>query len=123
MPKNIKNWLDKYQPKIKIVFLIYFFVLAWLLLRPSGNGGLFSEFSYNDKLVHAVTFFLLTLLACLSFPKIHSLIFLFIFTVYGIIIEFLQEYMNMGRSFEYSDMFADFVGCLLALIPIYIIKR
>jgi VanZ family protein len=55
-----------------------------------------------------------------SFPKKNLVIFLIIFTLYGILIEFLQEYMKVGRTFEYSDMLADFIGCLLGMITIRI---
>ncbi len=35
---------------------------------------------------------------------------------YGIAMEFVQEYLKNGRSFDVKDMIADGIGCALALL-------
>lgn len=115
----------KNQPWIRILFCFYALTLTWLLLRKSGKRDLTLldidfGFLYNDKVTHTFAFLLLTLLGVYAFPKVKPLFFVVIFTAYGVLIEFLQEYMALGRSFEYTDMLSDFTGCLLALIIIRI---
>jgi VanZ family protein len=114
MLKNIKNWLVKNQITINITLYIYFFILTWLLLKPARENESLKLFSsvYNDKVVHTIAFFGLSLLG-ISVQKKNPILLVAIFTLYGILIELLQDYMKMGRTFEYMDILADFVGCLL----------
>ena len=78
-----------------------------------------------DKLVHIALFFILVVLWCwavaelkisylskfLSFVIVAQTWFL-----YGIAMEFVQEYLKNGRSYDVKDMIADGIGCGLALI-------
>ncbi len=127
MQKNIKIWLAKHTAGIRILFWLYAVTLTWLLLRRSQKKDLELlnidfGFLYNDKIVHTTTFLLLTLLGIFSFSRTKPIIFVIIFTVYGILIEFLQGYMKLGRTFEYSDMLCDFIGCLIGLTITKIIQ-
>ena len=115
MLKNIKNWLVEHHKKIRLILIIYFCILTWLLLRaPKGNKE-FLKFIplYNDKLIHMLTFLGLSLLAKIAYPKKNQCLIIVLGTLYGIIIEFFQEYMKLGRTFEYSDMIADCLGCII----------
>ena len=38
------------------------------------------------------------------------------FIAYGICVEFIQKYLNEGRSFDYTDMIADAVGCVVGSV-------
>lgn len=115
MLKTIKNCLLKQYKKVRIILFLYFGILTWLLLRaPQGNKNLLNYFPhFSDKLIHTLTFLGLVFLAKISFPKKNQLLIIGTGTFYGILIEFLQEYMKLGRTFEYSDMVADFIGCII----------
>ena len=101
MLKNIKNWLVEYHKKIRFILIIYFCILTWLLLRaPKGNKE-FLKFMplYNDKLIHMLTFLGLSLLAKIAYPKKNQFLIIVLGTLYGIIIEFLQDNIKLGRTF------------------------
>lgn len=114
MLKTIKNWLLKRYKNVRIILFLYFGILTWLLLRaPQNEVKFFNFFSQlNDKVVHVISFIGLSFLAKISFPKKNQLLIIGTSTLYGILIEFLQEYMKLGRTFEYSDMVADCIGCI-----------
>ncbi|MBH2005053.1 MAG: VanZ family protein [Sphingobacteriia bacterium] len=79
---------------------------------------------YMDKYVHAAIFFTLCYTAAAAIygftgKKIGGLFALIIaglFLSYGIGVEFYQEQVVEGRSFEWADIMADASGCLLFLI-------
>jgi VanZ family protein len=122
MLKNIKNWLIKHYKKIRIILFLYFCILTWLLLRaPQGNKQLLKYIPiFNDKLIHTISFIGLSFLAKIVYPQKNQLQIISIGTCYGILIEFLQEYMKLGRTFEYFDMVADCIGCIIGS---YIAKK
>jgi len=122
MQKNIKSWLDNSVPKLRILFFIYFALLTWLLVKPS-LGAIEQDFLYlplfNDKVAHTGTFSLLTILGIFAFPRVQKLWLILIFTLYGVIIEYIQR--EVGRDFDYFDMLADFIGCVLGAVFIWIL--
>lgn len=78
-----------------------------------------------DKLVHIALFFILVALWCwgiagLRLSYLNKLLFFVIVAQlwfqYGIAMEFVQEYLKNGRSFELRDMIADGIGCGAALL-------
>ncbi len=97
--------------------------IIWLTLspRPLGDTGI-SLFPGADKLAHAILFggFAVCMLVdwrrycpCrrnMARRVVLSVAFSFLF---GIVIEFMQGWMNLGRSFDVADIGADFVGCIL----------
>ena len=82
------------------------------------------EFSVNslDKVLHFLCFSYLTLITWLSRILNKELHVYVIVLAYGILIEIAQRYLPY-RSFEYLDIFADFVGVIAGLIIIKIIKN
>jgi len=78
-----------------------------------------------DKIVHAGLFFVLVALWCWAVAELKisylSKFLLFIIVAqtwffYGIAMEFVQEYLQNGRSYDVKDMIADGIGCGLALL-------
>ena len=78
-----------------------------------------------DKIVHIILFFILVALWCWAVAelKISYLSKFLSFTIvaqtwflYGIAMEFVQEYLKNGRSYDVKDMIADGIGCGLALL-------
>ena len=96
------------------------FITSSCLLPPS----LFKPFTFEsllglDKLIHLVLYFVFVQLWTLSLEIINrrnKLIILLIGIIYGILIEFMQSAMNIGRGFEIDDMIANTLGCILGII-------
>lgn len=102
-------------------------VILWLTLAPDPVGETHvSLFPGADKVVHACMFGGLTLCFCLDYVKWKkqptedptATFFLcgLIAACIGIGIEFLQEAMSLGRSFELWDMVSDTAGALIAFL-------
>ena len=81
-----------------------------------------SSFNFLDKVLHFLCFIYLTLVTWLSRILNKDLHVYVIVLAYGILIEIIQRFLP-HRSFEYSDIFADFVGIIVGLIIIKIFKN
>ena len=80
-----------------------------------------SSVSFSDKLLHFFCFLYLTILSWLSRIISTELWLYVIVLAYGILIEIIQIYIPY-RSFEFLDIFADFLGILAAIIFINFLK-
>ena len=101
--------------------------LTFLLLLP-GNDLEASDWweTYKiDKLVHIVTFTILSLSTSITLSKLRVLIdtnyrlmtlILVVCTIFGTILEFLQQELRVGRSAELLDIVADCIGVLLGFV-------
>lgn len=101
--------------------------LTFLLLLP-GNDLEASDWweTYKiDKLVHIVTFSILSLSTSITLSKLRVLIdtnyrlmtlILVVCTIFGTILEFLQQELRVGRSAELLDIVADCIGVLLGFV-------
>lgn len=75
-----------------------------------------------DKLVHFGMYFILSTVLVFDFSKIQKvnfklLFYIFLFSVsYGILMEFMQEYVFIKRSASFYDSLANTVGSVVALI-------
>ncbi len=84
-------------------------------------------FPHVDKLFHFVFYFGMIHLSltynmlCNVSSLIKGLTILLILSL-GIVIEYLQEYLNKGRSFSVEDMFANTLGLLFGIILFYILE-
>ena len=113
------------------------FTTYLLVIPSSGDSGKFrrwlEEFGLDeylkefeaDKIVHIILFFILVALWCWAVAELKisylSKFLSFIIVAqtwffYGIAMEFVQEYLKNGRSFDVKDMIADGIGCGLALL-------
>ena len=115
---------------------ISFIASVVLLTLPANylpHTGLFGIANF-DKLVHFGMFFMLTVLFCLPFLKssanISSITSTFNRVVlgvilYGIIMEFVQKYFTLGRSFDLIDILFDGLGTVAGLVAIrrYSLKK
>jgi hypothetical protein len=116
--------------------LSWLFLTTYLLVMPSDAGGLIQlirrwrleEYLVGleaDKIVHVGLFFVLVALWCWAVAELKisylSKFLSFIIVAqtwffYGIAMEFVQEYLQNGRSYDVKDMIADGIGCGLALL-------
>ena len=83
-------WLARVHAD-KVVHVVLFFILGFLFSRP------FTKTSLNKR--NREQWFL-----CIALSGL----------VYATIMEFVQEYWLVNRSFEYGDIVAGAGGCLLA---------
>lgn len=103
------------------------FIASSCLLPPS----LFKPFTFQSlfglyKLIHLVLYFVFVQLWALNLKKINwknKLVILLIGITYGILIEFMQSTMNIGRSYEIDDMIANTLGCILGIIFLTITQK
>lgn len=108
--------------------------ILWATLSPSPAGDIeVPLFPGADKVVHALMFGALTLCVCFDLgiwrggkrclaagvPWIAAVASTFV----GVAIEYLQRGMNLGRSFEPTDMLADLAGAAAAatIVSIHLI--
>ena len=123
--------------KIRIIRYLYYFSLTGLLVLYLFPGSLIGYFLYGDfskqpdmipnpmgtSINHALAFFYLSILGLISYMKEagfnQTLIFL-------IILSLLLELFHLvipNRSFQSLDLFANFLGTLLAIVIIFFYKR
>lgn len=104
----------------KIAAIAWFGVVNYLFFSPStGIPSIsFFQFKGSDKLIHGLLFFVGTLIYTKAFaPKYTSTKMLgFYLFIYGVLVEFAQEYFTTTRSFDWIDILADAIGIAFALI-------
>ena len=103
--------------------IVTILVILWLTLAPRPLGEESPKlFPGADKVVHGIMFGYLTIMMALDWQRKHHWKIVYPRRVFlgatlsallGILIEFAQESMNMGRGFEYADMAADTIGAFV----------
>ncbi len=107
---------------------VLFFLITILLLTLPGSSfprSHFFDIAYFDKWVHIGLFGILCFL--FSYPitlqsitdnkkKYWFWVILFLGIGYGILMEFVQKYWVVNRSFDLLDMVADAIGSSLAFL-------
>ena len=113
---------------VRILFsILYLGVVAGLSLMPSDDVPSLKLFSGFDKVAHGCMYFGLTILACWTFhaeEKKMFIVYIVLFSVsWGLLMEFSQLEMMLGRAFEWIDELANSVGALLGAAVYLIIVR
>ena len=80
-----------------------------------------SSINFSDKLLHFFCFLYLIIISWLSRIINNELWLYVIVLAYGILIEIIQIYIPY-RSFEFLDIFADFLGVLVGNFLIILLK-
>jgi VanZ family protein len=117
--------------KAHILALFYTLFLATSLLLPASA---FQKFTFTsllelDKLIHFIIFFLfetLWLLAVIQKKSITSKTkaqYLIVGICYGVLLEFLQSTSAFERSFEYGDVIANTLGCILGVLSFTVVLK
>ena len=123
------NFFSKY----KFIFYLFNFLLILLYLYP---GSLFGCFLYNDcKLQpqitadfiistnHLYSYIVLSIIGFLTYRKNNQFNILSIYLIFlSIVLEVLQ-YFVPNRSFEFSDLFGNLAGVIIAIIIFYFFKK
>jgi VanZ family protein len=111
--------------------ILWFIITTVLLVLPGPDipSVGFLDIIYFDKWVHAGLFGGMTFLFSLPFFwKLNAtkklLIYIAIVCVlYGVAMEYVQKYIAFERDFDYFDMVADGVGCIIGYFASAILKR
>lgn len=94
---------------LAVLFTMYEMIIPNPVAAPRMVNG--------DKLLHALAFFVLTLLTDMSFPPVRLLVQKLLFLVsFGVFIECVQAYLPW-RSADASDFLADCIGIACYLVP------
>lgn len=98
--------------------------ILWLTLSPSPLGEEeIPLFTGADKLVHGIMFFGLSITLMLDTARVSRrgslgvaamAAIAIVATGIGVLIEYLQDWMQLGRSFDVIDMWCDAAGALAA---------
>ena len=122
--------------------LLFTILTLVLFLMPTAGIPKSTSFPGVNELAHIILFAILTIILLgdvlgtkkgfiAGIPSIpvarelrsSRLIFpLFILLVYGVLIEFLQEWMNMGRTAEIKDLLYDAVGIILGFFVLVLMS-
>ena len=121
------------KPKFTLFIpaIVWVIIVTVLLVLPGPDipEVSFLDIIYFDKWVHAGLFGGMTFL--FSFPFIKNLVStkkLLIYiaiacALYGVIMEYVQEFFVFERDFDYWDMAADTVGCIIAYLFSITLKK
>ena len=122
-----------YFSKYKFIFYSCNFILIVLYLYP---GSLLGCYIYNDcktqpqitanfivSTNHLYAYIALSVIGFLTFRKNNQFNNLSIYLIFlSITLEFLQ-YFVPNRSFEFSDLFGNITGVIIAIIIFYFLKN
>ena len=122
-----------YFSKYKFIFFLCNFILIILYFFP---GSLPGCYIYNDCKIqpqitsnyivstnHLYAYIVLSNIGFLSYRKNNQFIILSIYLIFlSIVLEVLQ-YFVPNRSFEFSDLFGNLAGVIIAIIIIYFFKK
>ena len=122
-----------YFSKYKFIFYLCNLILIFLYLFPGSALGwfLYKDFSAQPQITpnfivstnHLYAYLILSVIGFLTFGKNNQFNILSIYLIFlSITLEVLQ-YFIPNRSFEFSDLFGNLTGVILAIILFYFFKR
>jgi len=103
--------------KLKLLAVSYTLWLTAVSLAPL-EGIEMPSFSYADKIVHFFLYFFLTVFWLLAVPRLwhRKITFVILVINWGIIIEFIQEYLIPSRSGDVFDALANSIGGIAGIL-------
>ena len=122
-----------YFSKYKFIFYLCNLILIFLYLFP---GSVLGWFLYNDLSLqpqitpdfiistnHLYAYIVLSVIGFLTYRKNNQFNILSIYLIFlSIVLEVLQ-YFVPNRSFEFSDLFGNLAGVIIAIIIFYFFKK
>ena len=101
-------------------FIRFWFVLGWVFVVAAMVLSLMplqqvTMPSWNDKIEHAMGYFLLTLWFCGLYRRQRYWVVALWMLAMGVLVEILQGMMHLGRQAEIMDIYADILGIGIAI--------
>ena len=106
-----------------LLSILTFIAILWLTLAPKPLGEEMPPlFEGADKIAHAIMFGGFAVMMLLDWQRKHGwrqedvargMIYAFISSATGALVEVAQAAMGMGRGFEYGDIIADTIGAFI----------
>jgi VanZ family protein len=119
MINKIAQLIIKHLTLLRILTLIWLFLITILCLLPQDELPRAGNIPYFDKLVHFTFYFVLTTLCLLIFPglKLSGKLLLAagIFS-FSFFIEIMQWILPFGRTFSLVDLLANLSGVIAGLL-------
>ena len=122
-----------YFSKYKLFFYLCNFILIILYLFP---GSILGLFLYNDASLqpqittnfivssnHVYAFLILSFVGFFTYKNIDQFRFLSIYLIFLSIILEIFHYFIPERSFEFTDLFGNFVGVIIVIIIFYFFRK
>ena len=106
------------QYSSRLILVISVVLISILFIKEIDNQY---SFYLSDKLLHFFCFLYLTIITWMSRIIYKELLLYVIVLGYGILIEIVQIYIPY-RSFEFLDIFADFIGISAGIFFINFLK-
>lgn len=104
----------------RVLFLTAIVLITDLALQP--GHALPPDLFGPDKVQHFLAFLALTLLARLSWPRLHGIWIVAMLAAYGIAIEYVQAMPFVGRTSSIADVVADLVGIAAGFVGLAILR-
>lgn len=113
-PSGLLGKLQPYLRRPRLWQTILFPLLIFILFLATSASPYPVPASGSDKINHIMAFICLGGLACLSYPRLGTLLLLTLLTGYGLAIEVIQALLPY-REFSLLDLLADFGGAVVGL--------
>ncbi len=122
-----------YFSKYKFIFYLCNLILIFLYLFPGSVLGwfLYKDLSLQPQITpdfivstnHLYAYIFISVIGFLTFRKNNKFNILSIYLIFlSIVLEVLQNFVP-NRSFEYSDLFGNLAGVIIAIILFYFFKK
>lgn len=125
MQKHIRSLLVNKQ-LFKLGFYAFSVFVLYGTLSPAKSLEprffTFLKFQGADKVIHLGMFFVLTVCFFLAY-KVKFIKSILILSVYGVVIEILQEVFPNGRTFDFYDIIFNVFGAIIGYLFISNIYR
>lgn len=129
---HFKNYILRLPPYTFTIAATIIATYLFLSQRPLADID-YSFFSGSDKIAHIIFMTGIMLILSIDYlrkkrhsanknriPLLVSLSFFLLSSLYGILIELLQYFMNVGRNFDIYDLVANIIGSSIGLMIIRI---
>lgn len=122
--KRIFSFLIVKRPITLVLALLITFTIFIACSLPGNEIPKMNLLAHFDKLIHFLFFLFFFIIWKLYYYKyiLYEYIILIISFVYGVGLEFYQQYLVIGRSFDSLDIAADAIGALSGMLFLKIYK-
>jgi len=112
--KNATCFINSLTMLKKILFFLYLILITFLSLLPSRDLPDIKLFMHADKVIHLCMYAGFTFLLLWAWPQkftgYRQLLPLLAIILWGFLMEFLQYFTHLGRTFDLTDELANILG-------------